>query len=270
MNRNLADGYQHAVERFWHNYLSILEKNSVPANARQWYRRHIEEYINAHSTVKLQQHLPHHVDRYLNAKGRLPRLEEWQFRQIAEALRLLFCELINPAWASEYDWYRWRAYARELESDHPTLMRDANPALLVAPSSNPLIKRFRDENSALHLAFVKTIRVRRMAARTEKTYDHWLVRFFQYHQWQEIDKLSPKDISAYLEYLALERRVSASTQKVAMNSLVFFYREVLGKNLEGVFSYARANPKRRIPTVLSKKEVKALLDAMKGPCHTFT
>ena len=264
MSEKGAVEHQRSVERFWHNYLSILEKYSVPASARKWYCKHVEEYIRAHSEVKLQHHQPAHVDKYLTAKGRLTKLQEWQFRQIADALRLLFCELIHPEWAAQYDWYQWRAYARELESDHPTLMRDANPNVLVAPNNNPLIKRFREEYATLHLDFVKTIRVRRMAARTEKTYEQWLVRFFQYHQWRAIAQLGPNEISAYLEYLAVQRRVSSSTQKVAMNSLVFFYREVLGKNMDGVFTHTRANSKRRLPTVLSRDEVKSLLDSMNG------
>lgn len=63
-------------------------------------------------------------------------------------------ELLRPNWAANYDWYQWRAFARALESDHPTLMRDSNPSILVAPNNNPLIKKFREDNAELHLAFV--------------------------------------------------------------------------------------------------------------------
>lgn len=167
---------QESVNRFWHNYLFLLEKNSIPAKVRPWYRKHIEEYINAHPGIKLQQHQPQQIDEYLTAKGRMPNLPEWRFRQIADALRLLYQKMLRPGWADEYDWYRWRAYSRELEPEHPTLMRDGNPSLLVAQSNNALIRTFREEHEALHQAFVKTIRVRGMAAQTEKTYEHWLVR----------------------------------------------------------------------------------------------
>ena len=259
-----TDEYQRKIDRFWHNYLSILEKYSIPQKARHWYRNHAEEYISAHHAVKLQHHTPEHVDNYLNAKGRLENLQEWQFRQIVDALRLLFCELVHSDWSTEYDWYYWRAFARDLESDHPTLMRDANPSQLVAPNNNPLIKRFRENHTSAHDAFIKTLRVRRMAARTEKTYLHWIVRFFQYHQWEKVEEVETNDISAYLEHLAVERQVSASTQNVALNSLVFFYREVLGKNVEDISPYTRSRSKRRLPTVLSTSEVKLLLDTMNG------
>jgi len=256
--------YQILVNRFWHNYLSILEKSSIPIKARPWYRKHIEDYISAHQSVKLQHHLPKQLDEYLVAKGRMTNLPEWRFRQVADSLRLLFKELIRPQWAKTYDWYQWRAFSRELESDHPTVMRDGNPSILVAPNNNPLIRKFREDHSPLHQSFLKTIRVRGMAVQTEKTYENWLVRFFQYHHWNNIAELSLSDMSDYLDYLALHRKVSSSTQKIALNSLIFFYREVLGKDVEGIYAYTKSTTKRRLPTVLSKNETRLLLEAMTG------
>ena len=255
---------QHAIDRFWHNYLAILKKSSIPNGARRWYRRHADAYIKAHKGTRLAEHTPQLVDSYLNAKGRTPGLQEWQFRQIADALRLLFCQLIRPVWADDYDWYRWRAFAKELEPDHPTLLRDADPSQLVAPSYNPLLRRFRDDYADAHTAFIKTLRARRMSPRTEKTYTHWLTRFFQFHHWPSLEDLDGKAVSAYLEHLAVNRRVSASTQKVALNALIFFFREVLGRNMEGIVAFTHAAAKRRVPVVLTQDEIKCLLGALKG------
>ncbi len=251
------------VERFWHNYLSILEKARIHKAAIPWYRKHVEAYIRA-SQDRLAKHKAADLNDYLNAKGRLTGLPEWQFRQIADALRLLFCELVRPAWAEDYDWYQWRAFARQLEPDHPTLLRDANPALLVAPSSNPLIIRFRESCADCHAAFLRTIRLRGMAARTEQTYEHWITRFLQFHQWKPLDELGSPDLAAYLEHLAVVRKVSIATQKIALNALVFLFREVLGRNIDEAISYAHARKPRRIPSVLSRDEVKALLATLQG------
>ena len=99
------------------------------------------------------------VGRHLIAKGRNTSLEEWQFRQIADALRLLFCDLIRPAWAKHYDWYQWRAFARDLEPDHPSLLRDGNEYSLSADSRTPVVMKFRQGYSELYLSFVKTARL---------------------------------------------------------------------------------------------------------------
>ena len=264
MSNNAADNHQHAIERFWHNYLSILEKTAIPQRSRKWYRRHVEMYIAAHVEIKLSQHLPEHVDMYLTAKGRLSDLEEWRFRQIADALRLLFCELIRPACAISHHRPRARVLARELAPDHPTLMRDGSNTLIVAPSSNPLIRKFRTDYSLTHLAFVKTIRVRNMATRTEASYEQWICRFLAFLQWPDIEDAQNHDTKRFLEHLAVNRKVAAATQKVALNALIFLFREVLGRNTEEIGGFTRASSQRRLPTVLSKNEVKSLLQEMRG------
>ena len=104
MSEKSTDVHQDSVDRFWCNYLSLLQKNSIQKHSQPWYRKHVEMYIAAHKDVRFANHLPENIDRYLNAKGRLTGLKEWQFRQISDALRLLFCELIQPQWVS--DWFQ--------------------------------------------------------------------------------------------------------------------------------------------------------------------
>lgn len=55
MSDHNHDEYQHLVNRFWHNYLSVLEKFSFLVKVRPWYRKHVEEYISAHQGVKIKQ-----------------------------------------------------------------------------------------------------------------------------------------------------------------------------------------------------------------------
>jgi integron integrase len=264
MSLGKSPAHQISVDRFWDNYLIILKKNAIPKNSIPWYRKHAEAYIKVNKSTPLSNQTGQDIDCYLNAKGRLPELKEWQFRQIADAIRLLFTELIQPQWSESYDWFQWRAFARELEPDHPTLMRDADPDSLVAPSSNQHILRFRTKYAETHLAFVKTIRVRQMAVKTEKTYEQWIARFLRYCNWQEIDRLGLDNIKSFLEHLAVSRKVSASTQKVALNALIFLFREVLGRDVENILSFTRASSKQRIPTVLSVDEIKCLLGEMNG------
>ena len=264
MNGKSAGAQPLAVQRFWHNYLSILEKSHVSVRARPWYRKHVEGYIQAHPGRRLADHLPHDVDAYLDAKGRLPNLQEWQFRQIVDALRLLFRELVGAPWARDYDWLHWRVFARMLEADHVTLARDGNGHLPAVHSRSPLISRFRAYAGDDHAAFVTTLRVRGMATRTEQTYEHWLARFCAFHDWRPLAELGAAEVAAFLEYLAVERQVSAATQRVALNALVFMFREVLGRPLDVGERFTRASAKRRIPVVLTTEEVRRLLAQLGG------
>jgi len=96
---------QYAIDRFWHNYSDILDKNRVHKSTRTWYRKHVEMYTQANLNDGLMKHTPTHVDQYLNAKGRITDIEEWQFRQIVDALKFLFYDLLKTAWAKKYDWH---------------------------------------------------------------------------------------------------------------------------------------------------------------------
>lgn len=113
MSTSRPHTHQTSVDRFLDNHLFILQKNAIPKNSIPWYRKHAEAYINANKNTTLSSQTGQDIDSYLNAKGRLPKLKEWQFRQIADAIRLLFTEIIQPQWSESYDWFQWRAFARE-------------------------------------------------------------------------------------------------------------------------------------------------------------
>ncbi len=71
---------------------------------------------------------------------------------------------------------------------------------------------------------------------------------------RNLNSLDGKDLQDFLSYLAVERKVSASTQNQALNAIVFLYRHVFDKDIEGEISAVRAKQKRRLPVVLTVEE----------------
>ena len=71
-------------------------------------------------------------------------------------------------------------------------------------------------------------------------------------------------MKTYLDYLAVEREVAASTQNQALNALVFFYGQVLRKSLGEMEEFTRAKRPRRLPEVMTRDEVQTLLSKMRG------
>lgn len=109
------------------------------------------------------------------------------------------------------------------------------------------------------------LRLKQRAYSTEKTYISWVRAFRKFLQEVDPLQLTGKDIQSFLSFLAVERRVSSSTQNQALNALIFFYRHVLerdvgAKELQAV----RAGYRRRLPVVLSKKEVDIVFDCLSG------
>ncbi len=108
------------------------------------------------------------------------------------------------------------------------------------------------------------VRARHFSRRTESAYASWVLRFIHFHGSREPATLGPGEVTAFLTWLATRRHVSASTQNQALNAIVFLYRHVLEKDLPWLSEVVRAKKPRRLPVVLTRDEVTAVLRAMTG------
>jgi len=102
-----------------------------------------------------------------------------------------------------------------------------------------------------------------MAIRTEATYVGWYKRFVKFYGMKHPEEMGADEVERFLTWLAMEREVAASTQGQALNALVFLFREVLGKPLEGIDA-VRARKPKKLPMVLCKDEMKRLLEEVPG------
>ncbi|BBO16950.1 integron integrase [Candidatus Brocadia pituitae] len=156
--------------------------------------------------------------------------EDWQVRQAGNALRL-------------YSYY------------------------LSSLEKKASIKSAESENewNLLETQTREALRLRHRSYSTEKTYIAWLRSFRGYVYDIKPSQLTSGNIQDFLSYLAVERKVSASTQNQALNALIFVYRHVLEKELgEKELNAVRAIYKRRLPVVLTLKEVHAIFDHLSG------
>jgi site-specific recombinase XerD len=101
--------------------------------------------------------------------------------------------------------------------------------------------------------------------RTEKTYCNWIIRFLKfYHLKIHLREMGKNEIDAYLSPLATKANVSASTQKKAMNSILFLYREVLDIPIEEVIASVKSKKPRQLPVIMTHDEVKMVLVNLHG------
>lgn len=109
-----------------------------------------------------------------------------------------------------------------------------------------------------------TARLRHLSLKTEKVYVQHIKRFILFHGKQHPRELCETHIRDYLSDLAINRNVSASTQNVALAALLFLYRDVLKLTLNRIEDVERARMSRRLPVVLTKTEVTAVLNELDG------
>jgi len=110
----------------------------------------------------------------------------------------------------------------------------------------------------------EALRVRHYSRSTEKAYVGWIRRFILFHKKRHPKDMAEPEIRRYLAHLAIRLHVSASTQNQAFSSLLFLYREVLKKNLEGLHDTVRAKCPIHLPVVLTFSEVRAVLEQLHG------
>lgn len=110
----------------------------------------------------------------------------------------------------------------------------------------------------------EALRLRHYNLRTEQAYIHWTKRFIDFHGKRHPRELGPKEVEAFLSFLAVEGGVSASTQGQALAALLFLYKQVLGVELPWLDEVVRAKRPQRLPTVLTPDEVARLLACMEG------
>ncbi|MCU7905916.1 MAG: integron integrase [Candidatus Thiodiazotropha sp. (ex Epidulcina cf. delphinae)] len=109
----------------------------------------------------------------------------------------------------------------------------------------------------------RILRSKQYAIRTEQSYTDWCKRFLRFCEDRPIRELGAGDVERFLSFLAVERKVAASTQNLALNSLVFLFREVLERPLEDM-RFGQARRPKRLPVVLTREEVGRLLGCMDG------
>jgi integron integrase len=129
-------------------------------------------------------------------------------------------------------------------------------------AAKKLLEQYRDQ-----------IRIKQYSPRTEETYLHWVREYIRYHNPNLDDgqvtlhprEMTVREINQFITHLVVERKISESTQNQALSAILFLYRYVLEIPLEeAALTPLRPQKSKRVPTVLSKEEVRAVIGRLNG------
>lgn len=252
--------------RFWDRYIQLLNNQGIEQPFDRWHVRRAEEFIRAFPDRKLAEIGADEVSTYLVEAGSKGDLKPWQFRQVVDAIRILY-SIVRTKWGSAFDWEYWRDSAKALGPQHPSNAREAAP---VTPDE--FVERIGDTRFAplirSHLELFTTLsnvcRMRGLAFRTEQAYSAWACRYMLFSGEHDPREMGRKEVANFLQHLAIDRNVAASTQNQALNALVFLYDRVLEIPLGELGDFYRAKRPKRLPAVLSIEEVRHLLAELGG------
>ena len=254
-----------ALARFWERYIEIIQNQGVTKPYDRWYVIRAQAYVDAHPGLRLKEHQVSDLTDYLNALGRKSGMKDWQFRQAVDAIRILLVDIAGLEWARSFDWDFWRESARSLQPSHPTVARDYDDLPREEQTAQEGdCNKIKAAHPGLFKQITTEIRRRGYSIRTEQTYASWICRFVAFHSKGDPASMGPREVLAFLEYLALRRKVSPSTQNLALNALVFLFDQVLKKPLGDMGDFVRAKRPRRLPVVLTRREVELVLNGLNG------
>jgi len=117
----------------------------------------------------------------------------------------------------------------------------------------PLLEQARDK-----------IRAKHYSIRTEEAYLHWMKRFILFHRKRHPKEMGAKEVESFLSHLAVNGKVSASTQNQAKSAVLFLYKEVMQVELPWLSDVVSAKRPNRLPVVLTQAEVSKLLPHTNG------
>jgi integron integrase len=243
------------VNKFWDSYRQAAIASGVPVKNAERFVKWAEKFAVATKSKQLRERSAADIRKFLFELSIQRSIQPWQVHQAEEALVFLYEGFLK------------------LDLGLNTV-RPLVPAPGISNSNFKTPQQFKDrvlsqtEEKArygeLYSRFRSAMRVRHYSIRTERAYEQWIGRLLSFYKAKPADSIDADDIQRYLNYLAEERKVAASTQNQALNAIVFFFKEVLKREPGDFSDFVRAKRPLHVPEVLTRSEVESLLDAMSG------
>ncbi len=216
---------------FWEAYQSCAEENRVRPDRSPFYVNWAKDFANFLPEKPLKDRSGKDIETFLADLGKRKGIADWQVRQAEHALKILY-EIFMPRYAPE----------KHTPVVNPRIHSPQEAIAKTDKFCDQVIPGEVERQFSALIEGVKTeVRSRHYSYRTETAYLDWIRRFIAFHDYADPRELdAPAAAKAYLDYLAVEREVAASTQNQALNALVFFYGKVLRKPLGEMEEFARS------------------------------
>jgi integron integrase len=277
------------------SFEAMLEKRAIPPPERANYKKWLRYFLDFCAKNPVPEARPDRVRLFIDKLG-AKKQTPFQQNQAAHAVSLYFetqgkgeiqvedshaCPGSESGTGDETSSVPEppQVQERSLSLPHAIALPDrtagkAKTTSFIAPGQPQPWRRWEDgyavtsaspEWDAVIAELAAEIKTRHYSRKTLKTYAHWSRKFQGFLKNKPPKSLSSKDVKEYLTYLAVQCRVSASTQNQAFNALLFLFRHALKQDFGDISDVPRAKKTRYIPVVLSRKEIDTVLKHLQYP-----
>ncbi len=274
---------------FWQRYKIVLSESGLSEKQCEWHTTWVKRFINYNRGRRLAECSQAELIEFFNNLAHSnPPAEDWQ--QAADALRILYQRILHAPWSYSWDWSCVNT-ANTVQDDFelPCLIpdikemaqnnihkisEDAQHIPVVETYPVPDIKEPAQNKVCIipevaqHIPAVEKLRAVMLdgnySPHTIQAYESWIHRFIAYHNPRAPEKLDYAAVQEYLEFLAADRKVAASTQNQALHALKFLYENVLEKTHGSTDIFSGPRMPRRTPEVLNHEEIRHLFNTLTG------
>ena len=227
---------------------SVLHKNTIPQKNIYYYKKWLRYYLDFCHKYRYPQSERQSLSHFLNKLQEKNQTENQQ-KQASQAV-FLYYELLKSN--------SGKNKISAVKNNQKSPSQELSPA----PDET---KTAKDKWESLHTDLSNEIKLRHYSPKTLKAYSVWLKKFKFFTKSKDTDSLSSADVKDFLTFLAVKRKVSASTQNQAFNAILFLYRHILKRELGELKDIPRAKRKPYIPVVLSREEIDAIIKELSYP-----
>ncbi len=249
-------GEQNPMQSIWEQMKILLEQHNTHPPAIPWMIRRAQAFVRELKGKPLEKTGPDDVCNFLKKLDSYPDIQLFQLKQADQALKFLFTKVLKYDWASE--WPNTMANLRRDDFSKPSHASKFPSPYKIS------FNECENNHSAIFEKMTHAIRTMHYSIRTEKAYSDWVKRFLAFHHPTDPKMLTSQHVSEFLEFLAVQRNVAASTQNQALNAISFLLKNILLIDIVDQLSFARAKKPQRLPMVLSREQVKDLLSRIDG------
>ena len=235
----------------------VLGEEGLPIGVKEQYQRGIGVYLGYLKATRQRASLAT-AKAYFDGKKFGDNFSPAEEEAAREAVRWFFR-------AEQAETARLKAIRQaELHSLEPDEVVSTLEAGIEGETTQIVPERMDRGKEGWERLLVDRLRLKHYQWKTEQTYRDWANRFVQWRGKVGLDGASAEDVKGFLTYLASERDVAASTQRQALNALVFLFREVIGAEPGDLSGFQASRRPTRVPTVLTEAECKLLFAELEG------
>lgn len=240
------------------------------SNYRKWLRYYLDFCTKYKHSYGAGESLPLFMAK-LASKGQTDKQRQEAWDTVGLYLKMLGASGYNTAERVNEVKEEGKKYRRMIENsgNQPDKYREGFPEKRMSTAKQDKSGVGKSWQAQFTL-LTEAIQLRHYSPNTLKTYRLWVRKFQAFVKSRAPEEVSVGDVKAFLTDLAVNQGVAASTQNQAFNSLLFFFRNALGKEFGKIDGVVRAKRKRYIPVVLSREEINGIISLLDEPFKLVT